>query len=204
MTPNIFTKPSQRKAMPVLQPMAAMPSAYTQPKLMSMGCTIGVYQPQTPLSMATDMAALLTRAEVDYAMRHAESAAPALCMGHGTQAQYEVLCSAAVLAQAIDALGVVSGLRDHLSQISETLEAIATRTGATNTPPTWRSPALRSAEMDDVRLLVKLLRYQLTQLSYGEYQKATRRVAGWLRSEGKHLMLEYYSPGGVDLVGGGS
>lgn len=189
-TANIFTPPTTRRAMPSHQPMAALPTAHTRPILNPYHLTvdIGSALPQTPMDRAMANAGRLLPHEVDRLMGQAEPAAERMATGHGTYDDLTALCSAAVMAQAIEAIGVVRGLGPHLGQISETLEAIGHRGGARRAVPLaevrWTPPALRSTEMDDVRLLARLLRFQLGQISWGEYKAALKRAVGHLKSEG--------------------
>lgn len=188
--PNIFTRPATARAWVRPQPMASLPTAHTRPELLQFGLTINVgsWEPETPMQRAASNAGLLLPHEIDRLMGRAEPAAERMATGRGTFADLAALGGAAVIAQAIEATGVVRGLGQHLGQISETLEAIGHRGGARPDVPLadtqWTPPALRSSEMDDVRLLARLLRFQLGQISWGEYKTALKRATGHLRSEG--------------------
>lgn len=143
-----------------------------------------VAEPATPLDIAINQASALRPAEVDELMAPCAAAAAGMVSGRGTQQQWQMLCGAVNIAQSIEQLGVVRGMSHHIVRIKQSLEAIANRAGSDDSPPRWSPTPLWFGEIEDVRLLITLHRYQLEQISYGEFLKVRQTTIGRVLSGG--------------------
>jgi hypothetical protein len=111
-----------------------------------------------------------------------------MAQGRGIRSDWVTLCSATNVAKAIESYGVVRGIAGHLDDIEAILLTLAERAGENKHPPTWRAPALRFDEIDAIRLLVDLHRYQLQNVSHGEYHKACTLAVARVRSGGGEVV----------------
>ena len=152
----------------------------------------------SPLDVAMNNAAKLRTQDVEQITSSYANACAAIVSGSGRRDHWATLCSALNLSLSIERQGVVRGMAGHLSSIEATLLAIAARAGEDDTPPTWRPPQLSLDETDNVRLLVQLSldetdnvrllvqlhKFQLEQLSYGEYRRAFEATVNRVRGGG--------------------
>jgi hypothetical protein len=97
----------------------------------------------------------------------------ALRAGVGTEHDWTVAAGGVAVAIAIEQLGVVRGLADHLASIEATLQGIHDRCSR---PNIWLRPTLGLAEVDALHLLFELHSYQVNQLSRAELIAAMDRA----------------------------
>ncbi len=129
------------------------------------------------LELAIHRAAKPPRQDLDEILAGLDEAIQALCTGVATELQWSIVSGACTLAQAIERLGVVRGLQEHLTHIDLVLQAIYNRC---RLPALWLRPTLTFEEAEAVRLLRELHAFQMEQLGRGEFlaavDKATRQV----------------------------
>lgn len=123
----------------------------------------------SPLVIATTRAAPLTTAEITRLTRGIYEAVEKARTGHMTEGGWYRLCTALNEGQAIEAGGVVRGLSERLDAAHDVLDAIAQRAETTGK---WVPPTLWANELECLRELADLYKFQLGQLSYGEYRAA--------------------------------
>lgn len=167
------------RPMPMVSPIVLHRPAARQLDL-TVTSRFGVEAP-TAIEQVRMQATRFTAAELQTTLQPLRDAAEAMATGRGTRTHWVSLCSALNVAMAIESGGVVRGIAGHLANIKATLKALGTRAGEDEHPPTWRAPALRFDEMDDIRLLVDLHAHQLSHVSYGEYQTAYRLAVARVR-----------------------
>lgn len=110
-----------------------------------------------------------TAAELEQILQPLRDAHKALREGVATELQWTVLDSSVAIGRAIEDLGVVRGLREHIRTTEQALEGIRKRAMASGA---WKPTALYYQELDDVAEWVRLHAYQLEQLSAGELKQA--------------------------------
>ena len=138
----------------------------------------------SPLDVAMNNATKLSPQDVEQIITPYANACAAILSGTGRRDHWVTLCSALNLSLSIERQGVVRGMAGHLASIEAALLAIAARAGEDDTPPTWQPPQLSLDETDNMRLLIQLHKFQLEQLSYGEYRRAFAATVNRVRGGG--------------------
>lgn len=138
----------------------------------------------SPLDVAMNNASKLRPQDVEQIITPCANACAAIVSGSGRRDHWATLCSALNLSLSIERQGVVRGMAGHLASIEASLLAIAARAGEDDTPATWQPPQLSLDEADNMRLLVQLHKFQLEQLSYGEYRRAFAATVNRVRGGG--------------------
>lgn len=98
-----------------------------------------------------------------------------------TESDYNDLCTALNVGEAIQSLGVVRVDKAHLAKAREVLEAMGQ---SMDTPTGWRPHALRWDELEALDVLLAIHHRQLQELQYNEYQAACRLAESRVASEG--------------------
>lgn len=138
----------------------------------------------SPLDVAMNNATKLSPQDVEQIITPCANACAAIVSGSGRRDHWATLCSSLNMSLSIERQGVVRGMAGHLATIEAALLAIAARAGEDDTPPTWQPPQLSLDEIDNMRLLVQLHKFQLEQLSYGEYRRAFAATVNRVRGGG--------------------
>ena len=138
----------------------------------------------SPLDVAMNNATKLSPQDVEQIITPCANACAAIVSGSGRREHWVTLCCSLNMSLSIERQGVVRGMSGHLASIEATLLAIAARAGEDDTPPTWQPPQLSLDETDNMRLLVQLHKFQLEQLSYGEYRRAFEATVNRVRGGG--------------------
>lgn len=138
----------------------------------------------SPLDVAMNNATKLHQQDVEQIITPCANACAAIVSGSGRREHWVTLCSRLNISLSIERQGVVRGMAGHLASIEAALLAIAARAGEDDTPPTWQPPQLSLDETDNMRLLVQLHKFQLEQLSYGEYRRAFEATVNRVRGGG--------------------
>lgn len=133
-----------------------------------------------PMAIATCNSTLLTAKELSQEIEPLKQSIKAVTMGRGTFADWVRLCSAYNVAMAIEHFGVVRGYKEALDELRLVLDAVGVRGGGD--AKNWKSPALHSHEMKVLRMQAADYKFQLGQLSYGEYKQAYDRAVNKVRS----------------------
>lgn len=150
-------------------------------------------QPRWParvdvLKLAITGAGRLTPPEVDDLMAGPQRALGAMLQGHTTTDHWSELAKACTIGQAIEQQGVVRGLAHQLDTADAALQAIATRC---DKPTGWTRTALYAHEIEALRELVRLHRFQVEQLSAAEHDRAcTLANARWRQAMAHGQALE--------------
>lgn len=137
--------------------------------------------PET-LALAIDGATLLTGPEIATIVDPLTQALEAFRTGQPIYMDWVRLCTAVNVGTAIDDQGVVRGLRAEFDAAFEVLDAIGARMGTL--PETWKPGPLWAAELQVMRDLVRLHKFQLQNLSCREFHRARKQAEGRVRSSG--------------------
>lgn len=126
-------------------------------------------------------ASLLTPAEIEQVQAPKRAALESARRATLSRREWEVLCTALHVAEAIETKGVVRGLAQVLTAARQVLEA----TGESMDLPTgWTPHALRGPELDALDTLIWTHQRQIEQLQYNEYQAACALAEGRVASHG--------------------
>lgn len=133
-----------------------------------------------------------TAEELEQILEPIRAAHKALREGVASELQWTVLDSSLAIGRAIEDLGVVRGLREHIRVADVALEGIRKRAMASGN---WKPTALYYQELDDVAEWIRLHAYQLEQLSAGELKQAhqltgRRAAAAGVRVVNFHQAME--------------
>ncbi len=96
------------------------------------------------------------------------SALKALREGVATELQWSVAAGSVSVARAIERLGVVRGLQEHLDSAEQHLQAIYNRAKRAG-DGRWLRPTLYYQELDALQLFHELHTFQVDQLSRAEF-----------------------------------
>lgn len=140
------------------------------------------YKPDVnPIELAILRAAALTPAEVEITMQPIAPALQALREGRASHDDWDNLQGMTTAALAIEAKGIVKGLRSVMQAAHDALANIYDRSQLHDG---WRPTALYAPELAAITEAVRLHRWQLAQLSGGEYHAAIRRAVGQVQQQG--------------------
>lgn len=133
-----------------------------------------------------------TAAELEQILAPIRAAHQALREGVASELQWTVLDSSVAIGRAIEDLGVVRGLREHMRAADQALDGIRKRAMASGE---WKPTALYYQELDDVAEWIRLHAYQLEQLSAGELKQAhqltgRRAASAGIRVVNLHQAME--------------
>ncbi|WP_313074972.1 hypothetical protein [Melaminivora sp.] len=115
----------------------------------------------------------LTPAEVADTMDAPRQCAARIREGVAAEDHHTVLYTTLLIAQGIEASGIVRGLHEHLSSALQAMDAIRGRALATGA---WRCTALYHYELDAINTALDLHEFQLQQLSAGELHDVAARL----------------------------
>ena len=139
-----------------------------------------------PFSLAMYKATALTGEEVNRAITRVRSAFDAMRRGEATYRQMACLCTAMELSLSIEQMGVVKGLSQQLLAAED---AILRLLGAAKAAPGgWKPPVCRGEQLTVIDEFIDLHKFQLEQISYGEYQRAWQMTVGRTRSKGGDVL----------------
>ncbi len=135
-----------------------------------------------PMAIAACHATLLTQKEIEDKILPMRNSVKAMTMGKGTFGDWVLLCSACNVAFSIEHFGVVRGYKEALEELEQALSAIGKRGGQDAT--SWKSPTLYAHEIKVLRMQCSDHKFQLSQLSYGEFIQAYDHAVRKCRSQG--------------------
>lgn len=136
------------------------------------------------LERAKHFATRLTNEERADVMRLAHEGFNALREGVATWLQWSYMSSAVSVALAIEAQGVVRGMREHFSEAQKALDNIFSRTQQGINGAKWGRTTLYFYEIDSLREAVNLHDFQLRQLSFAELKAALAAAERDVRTAG--------------------
>ena len=125
--------------------------------------------------------AKLTPAEVAQAITPMRAAMLNLKRRTATELDWMWLSTCAQIGMSIERQGVVRGLAQHMQSALDVCSAISIRARATGQ---WCSPCLRGPEIEVLDTAIDLHEYQLQQLSYGEFLRASEHTRQYATSTG--------------------
>lgn len=143
------------------------------------------WKPSAPLGRVVQRVTRYTDSELEQILQPLRASLKALREGVATELQWGVLCTAVVVAQAIERQGIVRGLQEHLASAKLALEAIGHRAMESGA---WAAVPLHLQEIDVLDELVDLHTYQLRQLSAAEVVRATRDAGQQARQAGGQVV----------------
>lgn len=143
-----------------------------------------------PMGLALYNATALTPKEVGAAVGRIRQSFDALRRGEATYRQMACLCTAAELSLSIEQMGVVKGLQQQLDATSAVILTLlgAAKRAAKASPDGWKSPVCTGAQIAQIDEFIPLHKFQLEQISYGEYQRAWQMTIGRTRSKGGDVL----------------
>jgi len=133
------------------------------------------------LGLVLCRAVRLTSAEVRDTMAPARACLVKLREGAATEDHHTVLHTSLLIAQGIEASGIVRGLRKELASAMQAMTAVRARALATGA---WRPTALYWHELDAITAALNLHKFQLEQLSAGELQSIAQKLIARTQSAG--------------------
>lgn len=136
---------------------------------------------RNPVDVAKRRATRLTPAEIDEALAAGHQCEARLREGVATEGQFAALRTYFAIAEAIERRGIVRGLHEHFASANDAMDSIHARATATGV---WRQTALHYYELDAIREGLRLLRYQMEQLSAGEVHDIVRQLMAQTQSQG--------------------
>lgn len=134
-----------------------------------------------PFGAALRGATRLTPGELAETMAATRQCEKHLREGVASEEHHTVLYTVIVLAQGIEATGIVRGLRAHFDAALEAMQSIRARACKGGV---WRATALHYHELDAIRTAVDLHEFQLQQISAGELHAVTRKLMARTLSTG--------------------
>lgn len=135
-----------------------------------------------PMAIAICNSTLLTQKEIGDKIEPMRLGVKAMTMGKGSFANWVCLCSGLHVSMAIERFGVVTGYKEVLAELKDVLDAIGQRGG--DDAASWKPPTLYAHEIKVLRLQCTDHKFQLSQLSYGEFIQAYDYAVNKCRSEG--------------------
>lgn len=190
MTPNPITATLPRFAglIPVAAPVALRS---VTPRITVLQRVNTLLTPTTLLT-AVEGSSSLHQEEIERVIKPLQRAVDALRKRTATYDDWLRVASVVNIARAIERQGVVRGLAAELDRCRAEAQAIGDRTG--DTDATWQSPTLYASEIAALQDLVRWHRFQLQQLSYGEYSKARDYAVAKVRSSGGQVFNVEVNP----------
>ncbi|GGH62309.1 hypothetical protein GCM10010975_26880 [Comamonas phosphati] len=134
-----------------------------------------------PLATHRHHNTLLTQTEIATTMAPLRACFEHIRAGVATQDEFVVLHSAFLIAQEIEAQGVVRGLHEHITAALQACQAYEARSADGQA---WKPSALYFSELDAMREMLHLHEYQLQQLTASELHESARRLIARTQSQG--------------------
>jgi len=137
--------------------------------------------PTNTLTLARHRAGKLSGEELASVMRPLQAAFTAMRRGVATELDWSHLASAVNVAMAIEAQGIVKGLREHFTAAELAIAGIKRRAMDSGE---WKPTALYYLELDALTTAIELHQFQLENLSHGEFNRALDHAEAEIRSTG--------------------
>ena len=142
-------------------------------------------QVASPLALAMRRASKIPAGELAVVMEPILASFAHLREGVATEAQWMVLAGSVELALAIERQGVVRGVQGHLTAAERALAAIRHRAMDSGS---WRPPALYWQEIEALDTFLPIHKFQLENLSEGEWRRAADQAEAVVRSAGGQVL----------------
>ena len=140
-----------------------------------------------PMTVALNNATTLTAEETAQVFAPIRAALEAMRTGKASYADWIQLSTCVQVAQAIEALRVVRGLRMQLAEAAEHLAAIEARALKGED---WTTPTLYGHELVSLQTLVQIHAFQVQQLSAAEFRAAVSKAkAEVIRNGGRAIIV---------------
>lgn len=133
-----------------------------------------------PIAIAKCHATLFTSGEIAQKINPLAASIKAMSMGKGSFFDFVQISTAFHAAGGIEHFRVVKGFANELQDIERHLNAIGARGGDADQ---WKPPTLYAEEIKATRLLATIYKFQLSNVSYGEYIKAYDYAVSKVRSD---------------------
>lgn len=140
---------------------------------------------RNPLALAMRRASKIPAAEIATVLAPVLESFSHLREGVATETQWQILASTVELALAIERQGVIRGVLGHVTAAEASLAAIKHRAmegGA------WRPTSLHWQEIEALDTFLPIHRFQLENLSEGEWLRAYDRAVAAVRSAGGQVV----------------
>jgi hypothetical protein len=140
---------------------------------------------QNPIKLAIRRAGRIPADELDVVMTPIHEAFTAMREGIGSESHWMVLAGSVELALSIERQGVVHGVMGHLTAAEASLAGIKHRAmdrGA------WKPTPLYWQEIEALDTFTTIHRYQMENLSEGEWRRAHEAAAAIVRSAGGQVV----------------
>jgi hypothetical protein len=154
---------------------------------------------RNPITVAMRRASKIPADEVATVMLPIAESFTAMREGVATEPQWLILAGSVELALAIERQGVVRGVAGHLTAAEAALAAIKHRAMERGA---WRSTSLYWQEIEALDTFLAIHKYQLENLSEGEWQRAANQAEAVVRSAGGQVVdiRELQSPEQLSLL----
>lgn len=136
---------------------------------------------RNPIKLAMRRASRIPADEIATVMAPIAEGFRALREGIGSESNWMILAGSVELALAIERQGVVRGLTGHLTGAEAALAGIKCRAMDRGT---WKPTPLYWQEIEALSTFVDVHRFQLEQLSEGEWRQAHAQAESVVRSAG--------------------
>lgn len=140
---------------------------------------------ENPIKLAMRRASRIPAHEISVVMAPVQEAFTAMREGIGAESNWMVLAGSVELALSIERQGVVRGVIGHLTAAEAALAGIKHRAMERGS---WRSTPLYWQEIEALDTFTTIHRYQLENLSEGEWRRAHARAAAVVRSAGGQVV----------------
>lgn len=137
---------------------------------------------------ATLRATKLTEAEVQQIIAPLEQAIDALRTCSATMDDYVMVCTASQAAREIEKSRIVRGLREQIDAADRALWCIYQRATSGDPFGAWHQRALYADELDALRTLAEVHKFQVEQLSSAELHKIIKRLEARTQSSGGEVI----------------
>lgn len=133
-----------------------------------------------PIAIAKCYATLFTSGEIAQKINPLTASIKAMSTGKGSFLDFVRLSTAFHAASGIEHFRVVKGFAHELQGIERHLNSIGARGGDVDQ---WKPATLYAEEIKAIRLLATIYKFQLNNISYGEYAKAYDYAVSRVRSD---------------------
>ena len=140
---------------------------------------------RNPIGLAIRRASKIPPAEIEVVMAPITDGFKAAREGVANESQWCLLAGNVELALAIERQGVVRGVLGHLTAAEAALAAIKRRAMASGA---WKATSLYWQEIEALDTFVTVHRFQLENLSEGEFHRAYEKAEAIVRSAGGQVI----------------
>jgi hypothetical protein len=120
-------------------------------------------------------------------LKTSAAAAKSLREGVATQLEWSILSGSVELARAVQKMGIVRGMTEHLDSADAALKAIRKRC---TEQPTWKPTALYFQELDAMQAFMSLHARIVNELGRAEFTRALNIAQSNITNQGNTVQVE--------------